>query len=162
MHYLYIFEFWYVTSCLLVLTCSEDWKTVFETSWSTHHIYPPSTSYTFSTYRRLIMRSEVLKGWTSHSLNLFCDDRYLEENLLISKNKEAFLCQSVSVYVGFKFASTIFCALGDGGRERVIIRRGGRRVTMEQLFSFLVSRGSTYAHYYLLQAQVQLSGGHFV
>ena len=59
------------------------------------YISSPSTSYAFSTYRRLIMRSEVLKGWTSHSPNLFYDDRYLDENLLISKNKEAFLCQSV-------------------------------------------------------------------
>jgi len=30
---------------------------------------------------------------------------------------------------------------------------------MEQLFFFLISRGSKYAHYYLLQAKVQLSGG---
>jgi len=34
---------------------------------------------------------------------------------------------------------------------------------MEPLFfSFLISRGSKYAHYYLLQAKVQISGGHFV
>ena len=35
---------------------------------------------------------------------------------------------------------------------------------MEQLFfffSFLISRGCKYAHYYLLQAKVQLSGGAF-
>ena len=66
----------------------------------------PSTAYAFSTYRRLIMRSEVIKGWTSHSPNLFYDDRYLEENLLISKNKEAFLRHSVCM-----FACTIFCVL---------------------------------------------------
>ena len=32
---------------------------------------------------------------------------------------------------------------------------------MEQLFFFLISRGSKYAHYYLLQAKVQISGGAF-
>ena len=37
------------------------------------------------------------------------------------------------------------------------------RVRMEQLFfSFQISRGSKYAHYYLLQAKVQISGGHFI
>ena len=68
------------------------------------------------------------------------------------------------MYVGFKFASTIFCALGDGGRERVIIRRGGQESNNGAtiFFSFLISRGSKYAHYYLLQAKVQISGGHFV
>ena len=29
--------------------------------YGTHHIPPHTTSYTFSTYRRLLMRSEVLK-----------------------------------------------------------------------------------------------------
>ena len=45
------------------------------------------------------------------------------------------------------------------GEGKSNYKQGGRRGTMEQLFfSFLISRGSKYAHYYyLLQAKVQLS-----
>ena len=66
------------------------------------------------------------------------------------------------MYVGFKFACTIFCAVEDGGSERVIIRTGGGQESNNgaTIFSFLISRGSKYAHYYYLpQAKVQLSGG---
>ena len=68
------------------------------------------------------------------------------------------------MYVGFKFACTIFCAVEDGGSERVIIRTGGGQESNNgaTIFSFLISRGSKYAHYYYLpQAKVQLSGGAF-
>ena len=49
----------WILVCYQVLTCSEDWKTVFK--HLTRHIPPHTTSYTFSTYGRLLMRSEVLR-----------------------------------------------------------------------------------------------------
>ena len=110
MHYLYIFEFWYVTSCLLVLTCSEDLKTVFETSWSTHHIYPPQhfirVQYLQKTYH---------KEWSSKMLNFSLSKLILWRSIsgrnFTYFNEQVSFRSSVSMCVGFKFACSVVTLL---------------------------------------------------
>ena len=58
---------------------------------SPHH----STSYTFSTYRSFLMRSEALKVELLTLQTYFMTIDIWKKKLLISKNKEAYLHQSV-------------------------------------------------------------------
>ena len=90
MPYLYIFEFWYVTRCSPAVKIGKQ-----SSKHLTHHIPPHTTSYTFSTYRRLLMWSEVLKVELLTLQTYFMTIDIWKKKLLISKNKEAYLHQSV-------------------------------------------------------------------